>query len=309
MKGLKLSKEYFEKYGLDFVKNINPSLENYIAFGLVGQGSECLGYDDELSKDHDFSVGFCMWLPRDIYKDYYKVLQKEYDKLPKEFLSVELKESAHYDKRLGVFSIEDFYKSYIGFERAPQNSKEWIHIPETFLSVATSGQVFKDNLGEFSKIRKELLDFYPEQVIKKKLAAYMSIMAQTGQYNMPRSYKRKDMGAYYLTKTRFIDSAIATLFLLKEKYMPFYKRKYRALKELSYPKELIKDIEVLMYSRSYEKDMEIVEKICSYIVDILIYKAWVSYKDDFIQVSADRLQKSINDPYLKELNILVGSGL
>ena len=63
MKGLQLSKEYFETYGKPMLENEFSHLLPYLAAGLFGEGSECFGFDDEVSTDHDFEPGFCIFLP------------------------------------------------------------------------------------------------------------------------------------------------------------------------------------------------------------------------------------------------------
>ena len=61
IKGLELSKRYFYDIVLpEFEKKLND-IFSLCAFGLVGEGSECYGYDDELSKDHDFGPSVCIW--------------------------------------------------------------------------------------------------------------------------------------------------------------------------------------------------------------------------------------------------------
>ena len=63
MKGIKLSEKFFKQYGLPMLENDFPELLPQIACGLLGEGSECFGFDDEISKDHDFDAGFCIFLP------------------------------------------------------------------------------------------------------------------------------------------------------------------------------------------------------------------------------------------------------
>ena len=69
MKGLELSQKYYMEYGIPMIKNIFLNYENRIAVGLVGPGSECYGFDDSLSTDHDFGPSFCMWLTNVDYEN------------------------------------------------------------------------------------------------------------------------------------------------------------------------------------------------------------------------------------------------
>ena len=63
MKGLEISKKFYEEYGKPMLEEGFPELMGLIAVGLVGSGSECFGFDDEVSRDHEFEHGFCIFLP------------------------------------------------------------------------------------------------------------------------------------------------------------------------------------------------------------------------------------------------------
>lgn len=50
MKGLELSRRYYEQYGRQALMEYDPALFERVAVGLAGEGSECFGFDDELSR-------------------------------------------------------------------------------------------------------------------------------------------------------------------------------------------------------------------------------------------------------------------
>ena len=56
MKGLELSRKYVEGIYLPFLKEEFPELLERMAIGLVGEGSECFGFDDEISRAFKYRV-------------------------------------------------------------------------------------------------------------------------------------------------------------------------------------------------------------------------------------------------------------
>ena len=58
MKGIEISKAYFEEYGRPMLEKDFSDILPYLCVGMVGSGSDCYGFDDEISRDHDFEPGF-----------------------------------------------------------------------------------------------------------------------------------------------------------------------------------------------------------------------------------------------------------
>ena len=86
MNGLELSERFYREYGEPMLSGQFPELLPHLAVGLFGSGSECMGFDDEVSRDHDFEPGFMLLLPGEDVIDRRTAFQLEraYAKLPKE---------------------------------------------------------------------------------------------------------------------------------------------------------------------------------------------------------------------------------
>ena len=196
MKGMELSRLYYEKVCKPVIEKEAGELTERTAVGLVGEGSECYGYDDEISRDHDFGPSCCFWLTKEDYRIYGGKLREILDSLPKSFMSFPaLKMSEWGGGRRGVLNTESFYRKFTGKENGPETLDEWRMIPETNLSIVTNGSVFSDPLGEFTKIRNRLLEYYPEDIRLDKIASRCMKIAQSGQYNLGRCLKRGEFVA------------------------------------------------------------------------------------------------------------------
>lgn len=268
MEGLELARRYFETYGLPLLENEFAAQKDQIAAGLVGRGSECFGYDDEQSKDHDFESGFCFWLSDEAEQAFGFPLMRAYNRLPKSFLGVKMQAHSYYgNSRVGVFRISDFYRELIGLPRAPETAEEWLYTPEYALSNATNGAVFYDGAGVFSSIRQTLLDFYPEDVRRKKIAACLCISAQSGQYNFSRCLVHGEPGAALLARNEFVTAALHLLFLLEKRYMPFYKWQFRAARDLPGAEGLPDRLTALLSAPANETTAEEIEQIAAALLD------------------------------------------
>lgn len=307
MHGLELSRRYWEAYGASLFEGLPDEVRLSAAAGLVGAGSECLGFDDELSDDHDFGPGFCVWLPREQFRQWGSELARRYQELPAQFLGYERSETQLAGQRIGVWETETFYRQFTGLERAPQTPHEWFAIPEQLLALATNGEVFFDPSGEFSSLRHAYEAFYPDGVIRKKIAADCASMAQAGQYNLFRCLTRGDVVAAGYARTEFLMSCMAALHLLHRVYMPFYKWSYRSLCEkTSTSRELCQRIHHIAEIAVADVQASEVESVCAVLTYTLRRLGWATTTNTFLLESATELQNHVRDSELKELPISAG---
>lgn len=223
MTGLELARDCFFACRPILAETI-PDIMRQAASGLVGEGSECFGCDDETSRDHDFSAAFCLWLPEETLRDNFFRIKEAFDKLPRQFAGFPTRFAPRLNQgRRGPLAIEKFYAFFTGLGHPPASWREWLAIPEYQLAAATNGEVFEDGAGIFGNWRQALLAGYPRDVWLKKLATRAMLAAQSGQYNFPRTLRRGDKIAAMLAKARFAENALGLVYLLNGRYMPFYK--------------------------------------------------------------------------------------
>lgn len=231
--GLQLCEAFYREYGVPMIHEKFVEYEEMIAVGLVGEGSDCFGYDDEISRDHDFGPGFCMWLTDAVYDEIGQKLQDAYEKLPRIYRGIARSNTKEARRRVGVFRIGDFYRYLIGTSDVPASNHQWLFVEDYQLATATNGKVFRDDLGEFNRVRKGLLAYYPDEVLVKKIAREATLMAQSGQYNYNRMLVRKDRVTAHIAVIEFIKHTMSMVYLLNRVYAPFYKWQYRGLEKIS----------------------------------------------------------------------------
>jgi hypothetical protein len=309
MKGLELSEKYYRAVGAGMIEAYFPDYQERIAVGLAGLGSECFGFDDEYSRDHDWGPAFCMWLEKDDYDTIGPSLQKAYEQLPGQFMGFQRKKSRWGDGRVGALDIGDFYASFIGVVTAPKSYDQWLTVPEANLAACSNGRVFHDPLGRFSSIRARITQHYPEDVRLKKVAARCMTAAQSGQYNYIRCRRRQANYPAHHSLVKFCEDMLSLVFLLNRRYMPFYKWSSRAAEELPIlGSEMARSIDALVTMGEDGDQEAAIEFMCARVIEILRAQELSDSESDFLADHGPRVHSRIRDDNLKRIDIWWAGG-
>ena len=308
MKGLELCRLYYNEVGASALKAAFPDVMSRAAVGLSGQGSDCLGFDDELSRDHDFGPGFIVWLSDADYETHGEALQRAYDALPREFMGYERKPTHTGAQRVGVMRTSDFYRYYIGCT-VPETLMQWVRIQEHFLATCTSGEVFEDGLGEFTAIRDALLPCYPEDVRLKKLAARAATMAQSGQYNYYRMLRRGDVFGARLALGEFLNAALSMMYLLNFRYEPFYKWQFAGAEGLVAMADALPYLKDIASGSTRRDDVSIandIEAVCAIAIKELRLQGLTDAGGEYMEPHAYSIMAHIGDEVVRNLHVMEG---
>lgn len=260
--GLALSRQFFFEGVQPVLSKSFPRLRYSAA--LLGWGSEVLGYDDAVSRDHGWGPRLQLFLePRD-YRIKLKVSLALSRHLPGRIAGI----STNFTKpdawgivdlagpnpgrtRHGVEFLElrKWLVSYLGADPARLSFLDWLTMPQQKLLSVTCGEVFRDDTGALEAVRGTLA-WYPEQVWYYLLRAAWIRVGQEETYPDRCAAMGDSLGAR-LAISRQCRDMVALCFIQSRRYMPYSKWSARGLLDFKDGQELAKHLNTALSCSSY----------------------------------------------------------
>lgn len=216
VRGLDLARAFYEEAVAPLV-GATPH-----AAGLLGWGSDVLGYDTGRSADHG-------WGPRlQVFVEGENVASLRTDieaNLPDEFRGWPTRfgwDAVPVSHHVEVVPLAEWLHARLGFDPSAGISiPEWLRTPQQILLGVTAGEVFHDDLGELTKVR-ESLAWYPDEMWLWLLACQWRRIDQEEPF-VGRSAEVGDEIGSRVLAARLVRDFIRLSFLLERCYAPYSK--------------------------------------------------------------------------------------
>lgn len=236
MKGLELCRGFFFDAAKPLIDEYDPGLK-YSA-GLIGYGSDVLGYDDEVSRDHMWGPRFYLFLNAEDMGKKPGILNIFSEKLPYQYkgYSVNFSEpdindngvqrpefihSGKVNPLIFVQTVEQFLTDEIGTaELSDLQPFDWLAFSEHRLLSLVSGTMFVDELGVMDKIAA--LRYYPKEVKEYLIASNWDIIASEQAFVKRCGALGDEIGSMIIC-ARITERLMRLCFLYQEVYAPYSK--------------------------------------------------------------------------------------
>lgn len=219
--GIALSRAYFEELVGPALASRFPDLR--YAAGRLGTGSDVLGLDDEVSRDHDWGLRLTLIVPAASVRDVRRALEAD---LPDSFLGLPTRfaPSGATAARLhvDVSSMGGFLVPRLGFDpRSGTSMHDWLSVSGQAALEIVAGPVFVDLDGGLHRVR-ERLAWYPDDLWRYVLACDWRRLAQ----ELPLMSRAADVGddrGSRLIAARLAQVTMHLAFLLERRWPPYAK--------------------------------------------------------------------------------------
>lgn len=331
-RGLELNWRFFCQVVRPLLKQFKPGLK-YSA-GRIGWGSDVLGYDTPVSRDHCWGPFLQIFLPEAGFE---KTKSKLHEflrfNLPRSFMGfpvgfedlgqpgirkMQLSRQGPVEHNFEILTVRGYFQCYLGIDpRPPIPALKWFCMPEQRLLGMTSGALFHDDL-KVEVIRKKL-NYYPHDVWLALLAAEWARISDEVAFIGRCAQLQEELGSQLITG-RLVRSIMKLCFLMEKQYPPYSKWFGTAFKALKCSKnfqplltrlfrttDLWKRNDLL--NQAYEKLGRMHDKLK--ITKPLKLKAKDNYQRDykFVAVSAvpEAICKKIRSKEVKQLEYRTGA--
>jgi hypothetical protein len=240
------------------------------AAGLLGAGSDVLGFDTERSTDHDWGPRLVLFL-REGEIDAWRPrldgllrsgLPREIAGYPTGFYesSVERgtthmatgEEAGPVNHRIMITTAARFLDDRLGIlDTGDLTPAQWLTVREQSLLEITAGAVFHDDVGEITRMRNDLA-WYPDEVWRYRMAAQWNQIDQIEPFVGRPGEVGDDLGSH-LVAMALVRDVMRLAFLMERQYAPYQKWFGTAFSRLALAPALTPHLDQARFAREWRE--------------------------------------------------------
>lgn len=251
---------------------------------LIGDGSEVLGFDTEMSTDHDWGTRLMVFIGEDDFAERRDVIDGILRrKLPYKFLGysinfglpdskdndtqlVEEIESGKVNHRVEILTIRGFFLDYFNFDlRSTIQPADWLTFPEQKLRAITSGAIYHDETGLRETLQR--FDYYPNDVWFYLLASGWNRIGQE-EHLMGRAGNTGDEIGSAIIVSRLVRDLMRLCFLMEKQYAPYPKWFGKAFSKLKCAAELSPVFKKVLSAETWQEREQFLAMAYEYVAEI-----------------------------------------
>lgn len=233
--GLELSEGFYHDLVAPILREHAADLR--YAAGLLGSGSDVLGFDNEVSTDHHWGPRLLLLVAQADLSRKNQIacilsehLPHEYRGYPTSFgppdeIGVRLlqpRSEGPVQHMVEITGLADYVRDYAGLDLGrPLDVVDWLATPEQRLLTLTAGQVFHDDTGDLTRLRATLA-YYPDEVWRFLLAAQWHRVSQEEAFVGRTGDVGDELGSRVIA-ARLVRELMKLCFLMERRYAPYAK--------------------------------------------------------------------------------------
>lgn len=283
---------------------------------LIGAGSEVLGFDTEMSRDHDWGPRVKLFFNEDDFTlktKQIKTLIK--GNLPNQFRDHPVQwaiDGPSGNACVELLTIRNFFLNYLNFDiRDEIKPADWLTFPEHKLCTVIGGAIYWDDLG--LQASRERFQYYPHDIWLYLLAAQWQQIGQE-EHLMGRAGIVGDEIGSTLIAARLVHDLMRLCFLMEKQYVPYPKWFGTAFAQLASAEVLIPFLRRILTASTWLERQEFLvpayEIVASkhnalQITDALAPQVSHFYDRPFLVIDGGRfanaIRGQISDPVVKRI--------
>jgi Domain of unknown function (DUF4037) len=267
--GAGLARAFFTDAVAPLLRRARPGL-GYAAARL-GSGSDVLGLDDALSRDHDWGCRLTLLVDADDRDQVPWISRLLEDELPERFRGFPVRFPVTWDPsashKVEVASVADFATSRLGVDPTQGMSVlDWLSVTGQSVLEVTAGPVFADHTRTLAPARA-LLAWYPEDVERYVLAAGWQRLCQLMPF-LGRTAESGDELGSRLLSAGLADDVVGLAFTLSRRWAPYPKWRGTVFRSLPVAARLGPLLDAVVAAPGWREREDALAAACEVLLDL-----------------------------------------